>query len=332
MKVNCGTRTLYNAQCEFCCCMRNEIITWKGCDIMKKANATIDFVKFIGSIVIFALHCNALSNYPSMPFLLELMARWGVPFYFICSAFFLFRSRENDAVHKKTIIQYTRRIGCLYLLWFVYNLPNVIYKRIYVQGALDIGTYWLFIKNAILSSTFTGSWYLLSSVFSAWIVYFLSKKFKTVTVLKITSPLYLICALSSAYRGLLPPVCASILSFLCFPLNIFNGCFYFAIGKFVFENQAHLTQAFNAGRSCCCVVVFYILYIIEILLTKRLGICGSTDVAFSTACIAFFLFMFCLNMNIETKHSLLLRKCSTIVYCCQGNVLLVNGFLKQQFH
>ena len=126
MKVNCGTRTLYNAQCEFCCCMRNEIITWKGCDIMKKANTTIDFVKFIGSIVIFALHCNALSDYPSMPFILELMARWGVPFYFICSAFFLFRSRENDAVHKKTIIQYTRRIGCLYLLWFVYNLPNVM--------------------------------------------------------------------------------------------------------------------------------------------------------------------------------------------------------------
>ena len=72
---------------------------------MNRANSTIDIVKFIGSIIIFSMHCNALSDYPNMPLVLELMARWGVPFYFTCSAFLLFRDRVNGTVEKELIVK-----------------------------------------------------------------------------------------------------------------------------------------------------------------------------------------------------------------------------------
>ena len=299
--------------------------------MMKQVNATFDIVKFIGSILIFSLHCDVFMDYPRLDFLLEMLSRWGVPFFFICSSYFLFSNSVNGKIEKASIVKYTRRIAMLYLVWLIYNLPNVIYKRLYGHDLLDVGTYLVFLKNSVLYSTFTGSWYLASSIFSAWAVYLLGKKFKTAAVMKITSLLYIVCALSSAYGGLLPEWGRGVLNFLCFPRNIFNGCFYFAIGKYISENRNRLTEKFRPVAACCGFAACYLLFFAEVCIAKQWGAFKSTDVAFSTVFVAFFLFMLCLNVRIETKHGLLLRKCSTIIYCCHGNVLLANGFMKQIF-
>lgn len=289
----------------------------------------IDLFKFLGSILIFMMHCNTLGDYPSVQVVPDLLARWGVPFFFICSAYFLFGKGENGNIDKETLRKYVIRIGMLYALWFLYNLPNVAYQRLYSKGIWAVSTWLKFLKSALLSSTFTGSWYLTSSIFSAWFVYTLAKRFSTKAIMGICSVFYLVCVMTSAYYGLLPSSVAKVLDFLCFPTNLFAGCFYFSLGKYIAENQASLFKRFSKKASAFAFAAFYLLFLFELYLTTRFGVLDGTDMAFSIAGAAVFLLLFCLRADLMLKNGSLLRKLSTIIYCCQGNVLLVNGVFKK---
>ena len=299
---------------------------------MKKSLDAIDLAKFIGSILIFAMHCVVFSDYERISILPELISRWGVPFFFLCSAYFLFSKSVEGNISRDVLLRYIRRIAILYAVWFVFNIPSIAYYRFLSKDLSFSDACLNFLKNFFLGSTFTGSWYLASSIFSAWFVYTLSKKLRTRTVLGITFLLYLLCVLTSAYYGVLPADIAEVLGFLCFPLNIFNGCFYFALGKYIVENKQSILEKVDQKRALIGAVVFFAVYLFEIFLTMRLNFFDSTDVAFSTAAVSLFLFLFLLQSTVKLNNGLLLRKFSTIIYCCQGNVLLVNGFLKKIFN
>lgn len=296
---------------------------------MKKTFDSIDLAKFIASIFVFAMHCNVLSDYTKISMIPELLARWGVPFFFICSAYFLFSKSVNGNISKDILNRYIYRIGMLYVVWLVYNIPNVIYQRLWSKDLSSISTWLIFIKNSVLSSTFIGSWYLTSSIFSAWFVYTLSKKLPTKSVMGITFVFYLLSVFTSAYDGLLPSSLSNTLKFLCFPLNIFNGCFYFSLGKYIAENKLPFLVKYDKRYALAGFIVFYLLFIVEIGLTKYYKICGGTEVAFCTVLLAVSLFLFCLQTNIKISNSIMLRKMSTIIYCSQGNVLLLNGICKK---
>lgn len=298
---------------------------------MKKSFDMIDIAKFVGSILIFTMHCGPLSDYKNSGIILEVMARWGVPFFFISSSFFLFNKNANEITEKTSIYHYIKRISLLYLIWLICNLPNVVYKRLYFSDLSSIRTWLVFIKNSLLSSTFTGSWFLMSCIFSSLLVYWLSKKLKTKTILLNTFVIYLLCIFTSAYYGLLPTAVVSSLEFLCFPLNIFNGCFYFSMGKYICENKDNLISFFSKKKCLIFLFAFYILFVVELLFTKRIGVFLSTDVTFSIIGISFFFFLFCLQSSVCIKNGIMLRKMSTIVYCGQANVLLFNGLCKKAF-
>ena len=298
---------------------------------MKKTFDAIDLAKFIGSILIFAMHCVVFSDYERIRILPEIISRWGVPFFFLCSAYFLFSKSTEGNISRDVLLRYIRRIAILYAAWFVFNIPSIVYYRFLSKDLSFANACLKFLKNFFLGSSFTGSWYLASSIFSAWFVYTLSKKLKTKIVLGITFLIYLLCVLTSAYYGVLPAGVSDALGFLCFPLNIFNGCFYFALGKYIVENKQAILEKVDQKRALTGAIVFFAVYVFEIFLTRRLNIFDSTDVAFSTAAVSLFLFLFLLQSTAEVKNALLLRKLSTIIYCCQGNVLLVNGFLKKIF-
>ena len=296
---------------------------------MRKNLASIDLAKFIASVLIFAMHCKVLSDYKYVGFILQLLSRWGVPFFFICSAYFLFSKIIAGNITRDTMQAYLFRIFTLYIVWLVYNIPSVIYHRLWAKDLSAISTWLIFLKNSVLSSTFIGSWYLASSIFSAWFVFLLSKKLPTKTVMGITSIFYLLCVFTSAYYGVLPTNISKTLKFLCFPLNIFNGCFYFSLGKLIVENKKSILEKCDKKRALIGFIISYLLFIVEIGSTKYFKVYGSTDVAFSTVLMSVSLFLLCLQTNIRINNSLLLRKLSIIVYCSQGNVLLVNGFCKK---
>ena len=296
---------------------------------MKKTFDAIDLTKFIGSVLVFSMHCGALNDFRNEGFILEVIARWSVPFFFICSSYFLFKKSVNGVMEKTVIQHYLIRIASLYAIWLLVNTPNILFTRLYSKDLSKASTWLIFIKNSLLSSSYTGSWYLTSSIFSAFTVYMLYKNYKTKTVLLITFVVYLFCIFSSAYHGLIPTSIAAVLDFLCFPLNIFNGGIYFAIGKYIYENEEKLIYYFSTTKCLIFFFVFYAMVFIEVLCAKYLDVLGMTDVTFSIIGVSFFLFLFCIQIRINIKNAVLLRKISTIIYCSQGNVLLVNGGLRK---
>ena len=296
---------------------------------MKKTLEAIDIAKFIASILVFIMHCGILNDYKFISVIPQIIARWGVPYFFICSSYFLFSKRENTNIGKDAIYKYVHRIVMLYIMWFAYNIPNIIYQRLWSNDLYAIRTWLVFIKDSILSSTFTGSWYLVSSIFSAWFIYVLNKKLSTKTIIGITFVFYFLCVFMSVYYGIMPTNILKILNFLCFPLNIFNGCFYFSLGKYIAENRQVLLKKYNKNRAFIGFVVFYLLFIVEICLARYFKIRGSTDVAFSTIGMSGSLFLFCLQVHVGISYSLLLRKLSIIIYCAQGNILLVGTLCRK---
>ena len=293
---------------------------------------SMDIVKCIASVLIVSMHAKALDDFPVAASALELAARWGVPFFFLCSSFLLFRKCEGGKLEKQTVAQYSKRILILYLVWFVYNLPNVYVSRLHGKDLHSISTYLIFLKDTLLSSTFTGSWYLLSSIFSAWFIYLLSKKCRTGAIVAVAFLPFCLCAVTSVYAGLLPEKAADAAAFLCFPLNICNGCFYFALGKLFAENTDKIKEKISPTLAAALLAVFYVTFVAEILLCKRGGILGETDVGFSLPGIACMLLLLCLHSGVSIKNPLLLRKLSTVIFCCQGNALLARLLIGKVFH
>lgn len=289
-------------------------------------NSTIDLLKLFGSFMIFTMHINAFGDYQPLGYIWEYVTRWAVPFFFITSSFFLFSKGNDGNICLQDLQKYCKRIGLLYLLWFIYNLPSVFYSRLYSQGLNSIKTWLFFLKSALFSSTFTGSWYLLSCVFSAVLIYYLSKRIKTLTCIVLFIPVQFLCFFSSVYYGIIPTQFGEFLHWCSFPLNIFGGVFYFALGKLLCEKQHFF---WRISREVCFLLsgAFIVLFVLEIVVSRKVGYYYSSDQGVVLPFLSFFLVLGCLKTNLELRNTVLLRKISTIVYCGQGNVLLGAAFV-----
>ena len=289
----------------------------------------IDLVKLTASIMIFAMHGTVFHDFGDGQLIFEIGARWGVPFFFICSSFFLFDSGET-LVSKARIVRYTKRIALLYAVWFIVNSPQVFYSRIYLNGLFSVRTYIDFIKSIFFSSTYTGSWYLVSSIYAAWIIYLFSKRWKTEYILLLTFFTQLICIFSSAYNGVLPASVASLLSGkLGFLQNIFGGCFYFAIGKYISEHRNDITERCSLIVYILLAVILYFLYFAEMITVISMSGYTGSDASFMVIPTAVVLFIICLKVKLKLPEHLILRKISTIIYCGQGNVLIAKSVVSK---
>ena len=292
----------------------------------KKNNDTIDLAKFIGSIMVFAMHVGAFGSFGKFDFIWQLLTRWVVPFFFITSSFFLFskiEKCESEDEKRKGIKKYCLRIFYLYIAWFIYNIPSIFFSRFYTVGMKDPSTWLTFIKRIFLCSTFMGSWYLVSSIFCALVIFLLSKKLKTRYIILIAFVFEAIGIMTSAYYGLVPPAAKNVLDFLMFPLNIFGGLLYFSIGKWIAEN-IEIIKSISVRKSTAAAALFYIMYFIEITLAQKASVCNMTDKAFMLIPISICIVIICLNKQTELKSARKLRKYSIIIYCAQGNILLIS--------
>lgn len=273
---------------------------------MNNENSFVDLIKFIGSIMIFVMHLGVFGN------IWEYLSRWAVPFFFIISSYYFFKSGKN-------IKLFLKRLIVLYLVWFIINIPSIFVIRIYANGVSKLKSYLLFLRELLLSSTFTGSWYLLALGVGTLFIYQLGKKMKTNTCIFITFFVQVICILSSAYANILPYYLLYILNVICFPLNIFAGMFFVSLGKYLAEHDINHKHYY---ADILCVLISLLLFIIEIWITKKYNLGISTDCMFSLIPLSFFIAKLAIRTKIKFAFSRKLRKMSTIIFCGQSNVLV----------
>ena len=108
----------------------------------------------------------------------------------------------------------------------------------------------------------------------------------------------------------MPTQVAALLGYLCFPLNIFGGFFYFSLGLYFAKHQELVSRI---KTKYCIVIMLY----------------GMSDQAFSIIPLSLSIFIIGIRSSIKIKNAKELRKMSTIVYCAQGNILLAKNAISK---
>ena len=314
--------------------------------------STVDIIKLFASILIFSMHCVVFDD-PLTNHVLELEARWGVPFFFTVSSYFLFSKCRRRRGRSRALKRYLKRIIVLYGVWAVYNIPNILHTW-FRDGVFTPETIASFLRGLVLSSSFTGSWYLVSCLFSAVVIYFLSKFLNDGVILAIAFVPQVLRTLYSMMGaaapedvtvalGLLDPQMARAVlgfvgsfdwdgilgfaKFVHFPLNLMGGFFYFALGKFLADHEALIAKAIPV----VCLVLLAISHFLFVASTQVFlshGTVVLTDYGFGLAIAATMIVILALRSDIQitpSDKSLVLRRLSTIIYCGQGNILIAKG-------
>ena len=276
--------------------------------------------------MVFIMHAMAFDDFAMLSAGWSMLSRWCVPFFFLASSYFFF-SGGNKNVYPQKMLKYIKRIAILYLSWFIINIPGIYKIRILDSSSSHK---WLnLLKNSLFSSSFTGSWYLLSSIFSCILVVLLSKKLSNKGIVLITLIIEIICIFSSVWSNahFVAPF-QKYLSMFYFPHNIFGGCFYFALGKVLAENKDKIKK-YSFKIYFILFLCSALLYAAEVIISKICGCLGSNDKSFMCIFFGLFAFLSSLTMPIHLpqKAALTMRKSSTVIYCAQCNLIVLAEFI-----
>lgn len=203
----------------------------------KRTYNSIDVAKWVGALFVAAIHANPFSGVEST-IAISLFARMAVPFFFMVSAFFFFRTGYDGEKLKS----YLQRLGRLYLIWFIVGLPVVI-KRSFIDHEGGFGAdLLLLIRNFFLGSTFRGSWFVMALMIAIPTVYYISKRLSTGWVIGIGALCYIPVTLLSNYNAYLS---AGVQQAYAWVVDIFGplqftflvAIVFCGIGKYLSEKQ-----------------------------------------------------------------------------------------------
>ena len=289
---------------------------------MTKYNS-IDILKFIASFFVIMIHVSLFGDinpYLNL-FTANGLSRLAVPIFFLASAFFFYKKNLNLDVsaQKISLLKYTKRMLILYFGWFIINLPKTIYERFFNEKSLSVNVF-QFVKSFFLTSTFSGSWFLVSCLFSVCVLFFVYNKFKEKSADKIifvsSISCYLLCVLTSAYGNIfvnagLGNFYDSFVFYFAKPhTSILVGVPYFALGRYIAKNDPYLT---TGGKLLG--ILSLALFFAELLITYKLNLCKSTDCFFMLLPCAYFIFVLIKDIRIELKfNTVILRNASTIIF------------------
>lgn len=287
----------------------------------KKEYASVDCMKFVASLLIVALHADAL--YDISPLWNTLicggLARLGVPFFFTATGFFFFRKE----LELETLRKYCLRMVKLYLYWFVIMLPKTIFDRIICSQYSVAGTAFRFLRSFFVTSTFSGSWFIVSCIFCSVLFYCLEKleeKKRCYITAAIAVFSYLLGVMCSSYGALLDGFgFRKIIDWYTLLFgnpynNIFTGIPYFALGRYFARNGDNLrsknTYLVGGLAALACLVV-------EVYCSFVYKTAKATDCYFMLFPVMCGLFPLVLLWDVHFENAQFLRESSTIIFFTQ---------------
>lgn len=146
--------------------------------VEKKGNQTIDFLKLFFALCIVGIHTDLVKIFddPNCQwYIMQLLFRLGVPFFFIVSGYFLgeklwsYRDREEQ---HRCVCTYIRRLLPAYVLWSLANLIVTLpqwYRNAHGKLA-DVAT--MVVKTILFYPT-GAMWFVLACIVGVWIIYLL---------------------------------------------------------------------------------------------------------------------------------------------------------------
>lgn len=319
--------------------------------IDKKEYFAVDIFRLIFAIGIVALHLSPLEDICGICnyFLINVITRIGVPFFFLVSGFFLYKKiYDYDKVK-----MYINKLMKQYLIYTFIYMPQILYVRIKSGGSI-LKNILGFIRNFFFIGSYVQLWYFVGLIIATVLLYFLVNKsgLSDKALLIIIIVLYIIGTIFDAY--ILPDKFETCIqtkgTFFYFVhfvvwvyMNIFvttrNGIFfglpYLFFGYLIAKNKKRILKK---SYLVMFMISFFLMLLEVLVVVKLFGNLNGQNMLFSLLPTALFFFLFILfidwsnlyNCNRIAKHC---RSLSAIYFGWHLFIdFYVNGFFKYILH
>lgn len=291
----------------------------------------LDILKVVLSFFIVGIHTTPVGAF------YRPIIRVAVPVFFIMTSYFFFLNQKKlDSLNEKRAYmwKYVRRFMKLYFFWFVVLLPiTVICRKWYVDFGL--GTFVRILQSFLFSSTFRASWFLMASLVNILFVWYVARRFSNIFLFILGFILYFICCLFSNYyyfidKGLVIDIYHKYVSVFSSPFNSFPVALLFVvIGKYLAEHSVYIPNKQLIILFVLSIAFLYIeYYVIEIKMMELYPfpyqLFRNDDSFFFLIPSSFLLFVIVGQNYLKIdRETIILRNCSTIVYCCHCSIVSV---------
>lgn len=309
----------------------------------KKQFYAVDCMKFISALLVIGIHTGPFLdlNLDANFVYVQILGRIAVPFFFVASAFFLFRKINLEAGIKDEqnlayLKHYIGRILKIYLLWSILYLPLQAYA--WSQG----GVTWVSALRYIRDFLFTGSyyhlWFLPALIFAIIFIYILLFTWKWKMTACLVVMLYLIGMTGNIYGPVLeqiPLIKRGYELYLSAFETTRNGLFFGSMFIYIGALLAQSKYVIKKKIAVVMTTLSFLLLCGECFLLRKYGF--MNDLA-SMYCMLIPLtyFGFSLLAQIRLKPRIIfekMRKMSLLIYVSHIYfVVLFGKFLPEQMH
>ena len=279
-------------------------------------NYTVDLFKFISSILIIGIHTNLfvdINDTLNFAFV-DIVCRLAVPFFAVCSGYFLSKSLAKNEFRAKPIKKQEWKMIKLYALWtllyLLYSIPTWI-----KTGWMSFGAFKDYAVATITQGSHYHLWYLISLIYALPLFYLCVRFIKNrKLLLVIMILLYIIKAFSYGYSQWLPVFMQSAFRMGNRFSALFDAVFLLLplllLGFFISQKKISLKF------SLIGFIVSFSLLTVGAFTLKAFGQ-ESVSFIFMTFPTAYFLFSLIsqINWNLNGKVCTLLGSASLIIYC-----------------
>lgn len=278
-----------------------------------KRYISIDIGKFVAALFVIAIHTALFQdiNYSLYFIFNELICRLGVPFFAICSGFFVCKEIQGKGF--KAIKRQEYKLIKIYILWtilyFLFLLPNWI-EIDYLNFKNCIG----YIKSALLSGSYFHLWYLLYIIYSLPFFYIVVKYVNFKYWIYIAILLYGLYALYYGYIEFLPKKVSQVLNLIkigyALSISQFITLPMLLCGAFLSK-----TKKWTLKNSYIGLVLSFILLMTEATILKSWNHKSEFSYIFFILPVAYYIFRTLYKVNINKFRWQNLGNVSLIIYC-----------------
>lgn len=302
--------------------------------LLDKTYNGINFMKFICAILVIVIHTNPFIgiseglNY----FVVNILSRIAVPFYFICSGYFFYSKLNltDYEVRKYKLSKYIGNLINIYLLWtmiyFLFNFKSYFIEQGYIKGSL------IFIRNFLFIGTQFHLWYLVALFTAVLLIIFLYQKYGYKILIVLSIVMYTFLLLIGPYYGIIVNTPIKKIADLCSyilgtPWNsFFMGFPFIVVGMSI--KRYNLNE--KISRLLLFSIISFIGYSIEVIIISKLNISRTSSISILLLILTASIFIYIINLenkivkiNLITKYSNIFKELSLLIYLVHGLFLVI---------
>ncbi|AEY66220.1 serine racemase VanT catalytic subunit [Clostridium sp. BNL1100] len=291
--------------------------------------AGIDKFRIAAAIMIIAIHTSPLVSvsHEADFVLTRILARVAVPFFFMCTGYFLIpRCIESPENRKRISLKFLAKTGFLYGAAILIYLPVNIYSEYFKEKPI-IPT---LVKDLIFDGTIYHLWYIPASIIGFMIVYTVSTRISLKMVFTFSFILYLIGLFGDSYYGISEKFDVAnsfygvLFSYFDYTRNgLFFAPVFIVLGAIIAESK----REYSITKNIVGFALSFTALIAEALILKHYSLQRHDSMYIMLVPTMIFLFRILLRIKGESQKTL--RDISMLVYILHPLcIIFVRGFAK----